>query len=292
MIRRRAWTRRPRSIVARATAASELITQTRTARRRPREALYEDDPPGPGHRRDDGRRRAGAVATVWKGGGEARRLLSPENRDEVALSDRHRRRAEDVGLPARSPGSRRTARPDWNSTSTRRSWPPSIILANDHGVFRVEMSRACRSSRRSASSSTRRSRPGVGLGDDDRGRPGSQRCTVARASGASRGAHAGKYQAIPCTIVVTAGQDKYTNVFWFAEGVGIVKQRSEIGDVTVVMELMKYEPPNDGCRSPPRCDRSDALDDPIDLLVGGIAGTADADHALISSPRRRATVLA
>jgi hypothetical protein len=53
---------------------------------------------------------------------------------------------------------------------------------------------------------------------------------------------AGTYQAIPCTIVVTAGPQKYTNVFWFAENVGIVKQRSEIpGPVTVVMELTKFE---------------------------------------------------
>lgn len=54
---------------------------------------------------------------------------------------------------------------------------------------------------------------------------------------------AGKYRAIPCTIVVTAGSEKSTNVFWFAEGVGIVKQRSELGDVSVVVELTKYEPP-------------------------------------------------
>jgi hypothetical protein len=52
---------------------------------------------------------------------------------------------------------------------------------------------------------------------------------------------AGKYRAIPCTIVVTAGTAKYTNVFWFAEDVGIVKQRSELGPQTVIMELTKFE---------------------------------------------------
>jgi hypothetical protein len=52
---------------------------------------------------------------------------------------------------------------------------------------------------------------------------------------------AGKYQAIPCTITVTQGAAKYKNVFWFAEDVGIVKQRSEIGAKTVTLELTKYE---------------------------------------------------
>jgi hypothetical protein len=53
---------------------------------------------------------------------------------------------------------------------------------------------------------------------------------------------AGKYQAIPCTFVATVGPAKFTTVFWFAEGVGIVKQRSEQGPQTVTMELTKYEP--------------------------------------------------
>jgi len=52
---------------------------------------------------------------------------------------------------------------------------------------------------------------------------------------------AGKYQAIPCTIMVTQGPVKLKNVFWFAENVGIVKQRSEIGPQTVTLELKKYE---------------------------------------------------
>jgi hypothetical protein len=52
---------------------------------------------------------------------------------------------------------------------------------------------------------------------------------------------AGKYQAIPCTFVATAGPAKFTSVFWFAEDVGIVKQKSEIGAQTVTMELTKYE---------------------------------------------------
>lgn len=52
---------------------------------------------------------------------------------------------------------------------------------------------------------------------------------------------AGKYRAIPCTIVVTAGEAKFTNIFWFAEDVGIVKQKSEIGPQTVIMELTKFE---------------------------------------------------
>jgi hypothetical protein len=52
---------------------------------------------------------------------------------------------------------------------------------------------------------------------------------------------AGKYQAIPTTITVTQGLIKLKNVFWFAEDVGIIKQRSEIGPQTVTLELTKYE---------------------------------------------------
>jgi hypothetical protein len=52
---------------------------------------------------------------------------------------------------------------------------------------------------------------------------------------------AGKYQAIPCTITVKQGTANLKNVFWFAEDVGIVKQRSEIGPQTVTLELTKYE---------------------------------------------------
>jgi hypothetical protein len=52
---------------------------------------------------------------------------------------------------------------------------------------------------------------------------------------------AGKYRAIPCTITVTQGPVKFKNVFWFAEDVGIVKQRSEMGPQTVTLELIKYE---------------------------------------------------
>ena len=52
---------------------------------------------------------------------------------------------------------------------------------------------------------------------------------------------AGKYKTIPTTITVTQGPTKLKNVFWFAEGVGIVKQLSEIGPQTITLELTKYE---------------------------------------------------
>jgi hypothetical protein len=52
---------------------------------------------------------------------------------------------------------------------------------------------------------------------------------------------AGKYRALPCTIVVTDGNARSTTVFWFAEDVGIVKQKSEFGPQTVTTELLKYE---------------------------------------------------
>jgi hypothetical protein len=53
---------------------------------------------------------------------------------------------------------------------------------------------------------------------------------------------AGKFKAIPTTITVTQGPTKLKNVFWFAENVGIVKQRSETGLQTFTLELKKYEP--------------------------------------------------
>lgn len=53
---------------------------------------------------------------------------------------------------------------------------------------------------------------------------------------------AGKYRAIPCSIVVSDGKDKSTNVFWFAAGVGIIKQETDLGTRTIVMELTRYEP--------------------------------------------------
>ncbi len=55
---------------------------------------------------------------------------------------------------------------------------------------------------------------------------------------------AGKFKAIPTTITVTQGAVKLKNIFWFAEGVGIIKQRSEIGPQTVTLELKKYEAAN------------------------------------------------
>ena len=53
---------------------------------------------------------------------------------------------------------------------------------------------------------------------------------------------AGKYRAIPCTVVVSDGNAKSTTVFWFADDVGIVKQRSDLGPQTVTTELTKFEP--------------------------------------------------
>jgi hypothetical protein len=73
---------------------------------------------------------------------------------------------------------------------------------------------------------------------------GEQRMKVECSEGKSEEINvpAGKYRAVPCTVVVIAGGAKFTNVFWFAEDVGIVKQRTEIGPQVVVMELTKYEP--------------------------------------------------
>ncbi len=52
---------------------------------------------------------------------------------------------------------------------------------------------------------------------------------------------AGKYRAIPCSIVISDGKEQSTNVFWFAPGVGIVKQKTNLGIRDVIMELTKFE---------------------------------------------------
>lgn len=53
---------------------------------------------------------------------------------------------------------------------------------------------------------------------------------------------AGKYRAIPCTIVVSDAAERSTNIMWFAEGVGIVKQKTELGPRSIIMELTRFEP--------------------------------------------------
>lgn len=53
---------------------------------------------------------------------------------------------------------------------------------------------------------------------------------------------AGKYEAVPCKVVGTAGPGKFTNILWFAKDVGIVKQKSEFASQTITMELTKFEP--------------------------------------------------
>lgn len=73
---------------------------------------------------------------------------------------------------------------------------------------------------------------------------GGQKMNVDCTEGASEKVKvpAGEFDAIPTKIVVTAGANKFTNIFWFAKGTGIVKQKSEIGPLTVTMELTKFEP--------------------------------------------------
>ena len=53
---------------------------------------------------------------------------------------------------------------------------------------------------------------------------------------------AGKYRAIPCTIEMTQAGAKLMITNWFAEDVGVVKQRIEFGPRVFSMELTKYEP--------------------------------------------------
>jgi hypothetical protein len=57
---------------------------------------------------------------------------------------------------------------------------------------------------------------------------------------------AGKYRAISSTIQTTQqtpkGAVSIVNTYWFANDVGVVKQKIEIGDKVILMELTKYEP--------------------------------------------------
>lgn len=54
---------------------------------------------------------------------------------------------------------------------------------------------------------------------------------------------AGKYTAMKVTVkaeVVPSGQ-KVDNVIWLVDGIGIVKQKTDLGPVTISLELEKYE---------------------------------------------------
>ncbi len=58
---------------------------------------------------------------------------------------------------------------------------------------------------------------------------------------------AGRFRTIPCTIEIDQqtpkGLMKIVNTYWFAEKIGVVKQKLELNGPSVVMELSKYEPP-------------------------------------------------
>lgn len=54
---------------------------------------------------------------------------------------------------------------------------------------------------------------------------------------------AGKYKAIPVTLSSVVKGQNITTTYWFAAGVGIVKQTATIGAVNVSMELEKIEMP-------------------------------------------------
>ncbi len=58
---------------------------------------------------------------------------------------------------------------------------------------------------------------------------------------------AGKFRAIPCTIQIDQqtpkGLVRIVNTYWFAENIGVVKQKLDMNGPVVVMELSKFEPP-------------------------------------------------
>lgn len=58
---------------------------------------------------------------------------------------------------------------------------------------------------------------------------------------------AGRFRTIPCTIEIDQqtpkGLMKIVNTYWFAEKIGVVKQKLDLNGPVVEMELSKYEPP-------------------------------------------------
>jgi hypothetical protein len=60
---------------------------------------------------------------------------------------------------------------------------------------------------------------------------------------------AGKFKAMKVTLLLerTKGPN-VTNTYWFVKDVGFVKQTGEAGDLTINMELDKFEPAKDGTK--------------------------------------------
>ncbi|MHB1561184.1 MAG: TapB family protein [Isosphaeraceae bacterium] len=60
---------------------------------------------------------------------------------------------------------------------------------------------------------------------------------------------AGKFRTIPCTIQIDQqtpkGLMRIVNTYWFAENIGVVKQKLDMNGPVVVMELSKFEPPKE-----------------------------------------------
>jgi hypothetical protein len=52
---------------------------------------------------------------------------------------------------------------------------------------------------------------------------------------------AGKYKALSVHMEVKEGDMKTRTTYWFAEGIGVVKQTVDVGGKTITIELEKYE---------------------------------------------------
>jgi hypothetical protein len=61
---------------------------------------------------------------------------------------------------------------------------------------------------------------------------------------------AGKYKAVTSDVETEVGGVKITTKYWFASGVGVVKQTADLGGKAVSLQLEKFEPA--GKRSRPR----------------------------------------
>jgi hypothetical protein len=52
---------------------------------------------------------------------------------------------------------------------------------------------------------------------------------------------AGKFKAVTVQAIGKTGDKVFTTTYWFAEGVGIVKQVADFGGLTMTIQLEKYE---------------------------------------------------
>lgn len=62
---------------------------------------------------------------------------------------------------------------------------------------------------------------------------------------------AGKFKTMPVTATISVGGQELKSISWYADKVGMVKQKVTVGDIDIVIELKKFTPAED-CSIDPR----------------------------------------